>query len=83
MRRAVIELRSAQVKIDIEVELRIKQSVAPHKTIELEPIAGYIELSICMSGRERIGRRWRSAPGGLYASWLLRPKFAPGPLPSA
>jgi BirA family biotin operon repressor/biotin-[acetyl-CoA-carboxylase] ligase len=28
-------------------------------------------------GRGRLGRRWRSAPGGLYASWLLRPKFPP------
>lgn len=28
-------------------------------------------------GRGRMGRRWRSAPGGLYASWLLRPKFTP------
>ncbi len=22
-------------------------------------------------------RRWRSGPGGLYVSWLLRPKFSP------
>lgn len=29
------------------------------------------------AGRGRCGRHWRSAPGGLYASWLLRPKFAP------
>ena len=29
------------------------------------------------AGKGRIGRRWRSAPGGLYASWLLRPKFKP------
>jgi BirA family biotin operon repressor/biotin-[acetyl-CoA-carboxylase] ligase len=28
-------------------------------------------------GKGRMGRRWRSAPGGLYASWLLRPNFAP------
>jgi BirA family biotin operon repressor/biotin-[acetyl-CoA-carboxylase] ligase len=28
-------------------------------------------------GRGRLGRRWRSAPGGLYASWLLRPGFPP------
>lgn len=28
-------------------------------------------------GRGRMGRRWRSASGGLYASWLLRPKFPP------
>ncbi len=25
----------------------------------------------------RLGRKWRSASGGLYASWLLRPKFPP------
>ena len=31
-------------------------------------------------GKGRMGRRWRSAPGGLYASWLLRPKFAPARL---
>lgn len=29
------------------------------------------------AGRGRLGRRWRSEPGGLYASWLLRPKFPP------
>jgi BirA family biotin operon repressor/biotin-[acetyl-CoA-carboxylase] ligase len=29
------------------------------------------------AGKGRMGRRWRSAPGGLYASWLLRPAFAP------
>jgi BirA family biotin operon repressor/biotin-[acetyl-CoA-carboxylase] ligase len=32
------------------------------------------------AGKGRMGRRWRSAPGGLYASWLLRPKFEPGRL---
>lgn len=31
-------------------------------------------------GRGRMGRRWRSGPGGLYASWLLRPRFPPGRL---
>jgi BirA family biotin operon repressor/biotin-[acetyl-CoA-carboxylase] ligase len=29
------------------------------------------------AGRGRMGRRWRSAPGGLYVSWLIRPRFAP------
>ena len=29
------------------------------------------------SGKGRMGRRWSSAPGGLYASWLLRPSFSP------
>lgn len=32
------------------------------------------------AGKGRMGRRWRSAPGGLYASWLLRPKFPPARL---
>ena len=32
------------------------------------------------AGRGRMGRRWRSAPGGLYISWLIRPRFAPGKL---
>lgn len=32
------------------------------------------------SGRGRLGRRWRSGPGGLYVSWLLRPKFPPARL---
>jgi BirA family biotin operon repressor/biotin-[acetyl-CoA-carboxylase] ligase len=32
------------------------------------------------AGRGRMGRRWRSAPGGLYVSWLLRPRFAPARL---
>ena len=29
------------------------------------------------SGRGRMGRRWRSGPGGLYMSWLIRPRFEP------
>ena len=29
------------------------------------------------AGRGRMGRRWRSAPGGLYVSWLIRPRFPP------
>lgn len=29
------------------------------------------------AGKGRLGRRWRSGAGGLYASWLLRPKFPP------
>ena len=32
------------------------------------------------AGKGRLGRRWRSDPGGLYASWLLRPKFPPARL---
>jgi BirA family biotin operon repressor/biotin-[acetyl-CoA-carboxylase] ligase len=29
------------------------------------------------AGKGRMGRRWRSAPGGLYVSWLIRPSFSP------
>ena len=29
------------------------------------------------AGKGRMGRRWRSESGGLYASWLLRPQFPP------
>lgn len=32
------------------------------------------------AGRGRLGRRWRSAPGGLYVSWLIRPEFPPARL---
>ena len=32
------------------------------------------------AGKGRLGRRWRSAPGGLYVSWLIRPKFPPARL---
>jgi len=53
MRRAVIELRSALVRIDIDVELRSRQSVHPHLTIDREPVAEYTELAISMLGFER------------------------------
>lgn len=32
------------------------------------------------AGKGRMGRRWRSAPGGLYVSWLIRPAFPPARL---
>ncbi|MFI5345017.1 MAG: biotin--[acetyl-CoA-carboxylase] ligase [Elusimicrobiota bacterium] len=32
------------------------------------------------AGKGRMGRRWRSAPGGLYVSWLIRPSFPPARL---
>lgn len=32
------------------------------------------------AGKGRMGRKWRSAPGGLYVSWLLRPSFPPSRL---
>ena len=42
---------------------------------------GTLVWSLAQSkGKGRMGRRWRSAPGGLYVSWLIRPKFAPARL---
>ena len=29
------------------------------------------------AGKGRLGRRWRSGPGGLYVTWLIRPRFSP------
>ena len=71
MRRAVIELRSALVKIDIEVELRPRQSVHPHLTIDREPVQEYTELAISMLGWERRGGRWRESVGGQGTDYVL------------
>lgn len=32
------------------------------------------------AGRGRFGRRWDSGEGGVYATWLLRPRFPPARL---
>ncbi len=32
------------------------------------------------AGKGRLGRRWHSADGGLYVTWLIRPRFAPSRL---
>lgn len=56
------------------------QAVARRLAEEGAPDGTLIWALSQTAGRGRIGRRWRSAPGGLYASWLLRPKFAPARL---
>lgn len=32
------------------------------------------------AGRGRMGRSWNSGAGGVYATWILRPRFAPSRL---
>ncbi len=56
------------------------QSVARRLAEEGAPDGTLVWALKQTSGRGRLRRRWRSAPGGLYASWLLRPKFAPARL---
>ena len=34
-------------RVELEIELRERESVAPHLTIDLEPIGQYTELAIC------------------------------------
>lgn len=56
------------------------QAVARRLASEGAPDGTLVWALSQTEGKGRMGRRWRSAPGGLYASWLLRPKFAPGRL---
>lgn len=39
-----------------------------------------VTAEVQTGGRGRLGRKWRSPKGGVYASWLLRPRFGPGRL---
>lgn len=56
------------------------QSVARRLAEEGAPDGTLVWALRQTSGRGRMGRRWRSAPGGLYFSWLIRPKFPPARL---
>lgn len=53
------------------------QAVARRLAEEGAPDGTLVWARSQTEGKGRMGRRWRSAPGGLYASWLLRPKFPP------
>ncbi len=53
------------------------QAVARRLAEEGAPDGTLVWARSQSAGKGRLGRRWRSAPGGLYASWLLRPKFPP------
>ena len=53
------------------------QAVARRLAEEGAPDGTLVWALAQTAGKGRLDRRWRSAPGGLYASWLLRPKFAP------
>ena len=65
VRRGVIDSTQAEAR-------RLAEAGAPDGTV--------VWARAQTAGKGRIGRRWRSAPGGLYASWLLRPKFPPARL---
>ncbi len=53
------------------------QSVARRLADEDAPDGTLVWALRQTAGKGRMGRRWRSAPGGLYVSWLIRPSFAP------
>ena len=53
------------------------QAVARRLAEEGSPDGTLVWALSQTAGKGRMGRKWRSAPGGLYASWLLRPKFKP------
>ena len=56
------------------------QTVARRLAAEGAPDGTLVWALSQSAGKGRLGRRWRSAPGGLYVSWLIRPGFAPGRL---
>lgn len=56
------------------------QAAARRLADEGAPDGTLVWARVQTAGKGRLGRRWRSAPGGLYASWLLRPRFAPARL---
>ena len=56
------------------------QTVARRLANEGAPDGTLVWAKRQTQGKGRMGRRWRSAPGGLYVSWLIRPKFAPARL---
>ncbi|MDO8757626.1 MAG: biotin--[acetyl-CoA-carboxylase] ligase, partial [Elusimicrobiota bacterium] len=56
------------------------QAVARRLAEEGAPDGTLVWARAQTAGKGRLGRRWRSPPGGVYASWLLRPKFPPARL---
>ena len=56
------------------------QSVARRLAAEGAPDGTLVWALRQSAGKGRMGRRWRSAPGGLYVSWLIRPAFPPARL---
>ena len=53
------------------------QALARRLACEGAPDGTLVWSLVQSAGKGRMGRRWRSAPGGLYVSWLIRPRFSP------
>ena len=53
------------------------QTVARRLADEGAPDGTLVWAKRQTKGKGRMGRRWRSAPGGLYVSWLIRPASRP------
>ena len=56
------------------------QTVARFLAEEGAPHGTLVWADAQTGGRGRMKRRWKSAPGGLYFSLILRPRFAPSRL---
>jgi BirA family biotin operon repressor/biotin-[acetyl-CoA-carboxylase] ligase len=56
------------------------QAVARRLAAEGAPDGTLVWARRQSAGKGRLGRRWRSAPGGLYVTWLIRPRFPPARL---
>jgi BirA family biotin operon repressor/biotin-[acetyl-CoA-carboxylase] ligase len=56
------------------------QTVARRLAAEGAPDGTLVWARTQTAGKGRLGRRWRSNPGGLYVSWLIRPRFSPARL---
>lgn len=65
---------SRLVRLD---ETESTQTVARRLAQEGAPDGTLVWALAQSKGKGRMGRRWRSAPGGLYVSWLIRPGFEP------
>ncbi len=78
---AVAKLRIPGVRRLIRLaEADSTQTVARRLAEEGAPDGTLVWALRQSAGRGRMGRPWRSRPGGLYASWLLRPAFSPARL---
>jgi BirA family biotin operon repressor/biotin-[acetyl-CoA-carboxylase] ligase len=60
--------------------IRLAQTSSTQNVARAQALAGADDGTLIWAkwqtaGKGRLGRRWRSPLGGLYLSWLIRPKF--------